>query len=256
MVHSQRKLRKADFVTSIFLFALGLWICLKSLKMPMKDSFGGVQNVWYVSPALLPIIIGSALMLLSLMLFVNAVRAIGFVWIVKGANGKLNGIFRELTISEKALRFIAILILLSTFVFLNIPRIDFFLSSILFLLAFITMFYFGRRELLIRLLMFYSAGNGLFIVYFLLRLDGVMNSVYYFMTDVLALVFIIAYAAFAAFSIRGNMDLRRKLRFSVLTAIIAPAILCTVFKYFLLVPLPKEGIIVEGIMDFIRYSLH
>ena len=29
--------------------------------MPMKDSFGGVMNVWYVSPALLPMIIGFAI---------------------------------------------------------------------------------------------------------------------------------------------------------------------------------------------------
>jgi hypothetical protein len=250
------KLRKADFVTSVLLFALGLWICLKSLRMPMKDSFGGVQNVWYVSPALLPLLVGSALMLLSLVLFVNAVRTTGLTWIVKGIREKLPGIFRKTAISEKTLRFIAILVLFITFVFLNIPRIDFFVSSMLFLLAFITMFYLSRHGLLIRLLIFYGAGAVLFAAYFLLKFDKVMSSIYYFMTDVFALVFIVAYVAYVAFSVRESTELKRKLWLSILIAPVVSAILSTVFKYFLLVPLPKEGIIVQGIMDLIRYSLH
>ncbi len=255
-MNDKRRLRKADFITSVFLFALGMWICLKSMKMPMKDSFGGVQNVWYVSPALLPILIGIALMLLSLSLFVIAIRTTGLAWLAKGAKEGLYGMLRKPAISDKNLRFIAILVLFITFVFLNVPRIDFFLSSMLFLLVFVTMFYLDERGLLVRFLKFYCAGSVLFLVYFLLKLDRVMSNVYYFMTDVFALAFITTYAVYAAFSIRGNMELRRKFWLSVLTAIIVPVILCTVFKYFLLVPLPKEGIVVEGILDAIRYSLH
>ena len=249
------RLRKADFVTSMFLFALGIWICLKSIKMPMKDSFGGVQNVWYVSPAIFPLFIGFMLVLLALVLCINAARTVGFGWIAKSIKSRLSGISRATAISDGMLRFIAILIVLVTFVFLNIPRIDFFLSSMLFLLVFITMFHIRKRALLVRFLKFYSAGTALFIIYFLLKLDRVMNNLYLFMTDVLALAFIAAYIIFAALSIKGDVELKRKFRLSILTAIIAPVILCVVFKYFLLVPLPEEGIVVAGVMDLIRYSL-
>jgi len=117
------------------------------------------------------------------------------------------------------------------------------------------MFYFRKRALLVRFLKFYSVGAALFMVYFLLRLDVVMDNLYLFMTDVLALAFIAAYIIFAVFSIKGDVELKRKFRLSLLTAIIAPVILCVVFKYFLLVPLPEEGIVVAGVMDLIRYSL-
>jgi len=251
----KRKLRKADFVTSVFLFALGIWICLESLKMPMKDSFGGVQNVWYVSPALFPILVGLALMALSLFLFVNAAKTVGFRWVIDSAKERLSRAFRKQGVSEGTLRFIGILTVFVAFIFLNIPRIDFFLSSVLFLFVFITMFHLDRHDLLVRFLRFYSIGTALFVLYFLFRLDRVMNNIYYFMTDVLALLFIAAYVAFVVFSIKGDKPLRRKFWLCALTAFIAPVVLCIVFKYFLLVPLPKEGIIVEGVMDLIRYSL-
>jgi hypothetical protein len=48
------KLRKADIFSGSIIMLFGLWIISQALQMPMKDSWGGVQNVWYVSPALLP----------------------------------------------------------------------------------------------------------------------------------------------------------------------------------------------------------
>lgn len=53
----KKELRKADFITSILLLLFSVWVIMETLKMPMKDTFGGVQNVWYVSPALFPLII-------------------------------------------------------------------------------------------------------------------------------------------------------------------------------------------------------
>ena len=50
-------LRKADFWTSILLFALGVAMIGGATTFPMKDSYGGVQNVWYVSPALFPLLV-------------------------------------------------------------------------------------------------------------------------------------------------------------------------------------------------------
>ena len=62
------KLRKADVYSGAIIFLFGLWVVLQALKMPMKDSWGGVQNVWYVSPALFPLFVGSMIMLLGALL--------------------------------------------------------------------------------------------------------------------------------------------------------------------------------------------
>ena len=71
------KLRKADVYSGIVIFLFGAWIVWQASKMPMKDSWGGVQNVWFVSPALFPLFIGGMIMLLGLLLSRTALKAIG-----------------------------------------------------------------------------------------------------------------------------------------------------------------------------------
>ena len=48
----KEKLRKADAYCGIVIFIFGAWIVRQATKMPMKDRWGGVQNGWFVSPAL------------------------------------------------------------------------------------------------------------------------------------------------------------------------------------------------------------
>jgi len=250
----KEKLRKADFVTGIVLFFFGLWICFMGFRMPMKASYGGVVNVWYVSPALSPLVIGCALMLLSLVLVVNAVKHTGVGWITQKFS-KVSTIFQAKPLSVKSKRFIGIVTVLLAFVFLDIPRVDFFLSCVLFLLVFITMFHFDSDELLGRFLRLYWAGTIFFMLYFAFGLAKVMDGLYYFMTDVFVLVFIIVYAVFAGLLTRGNEQLKKRFKTSLIIAVVVPVILCPVFKYFLLVPLPKEGLVIEGVMNAIRYSI-
>jgi hypothetical protein len=38
------KLRKADIFSGAIISLFGLWIILQALKMPMKDSWGGVPS--------------------------------------------------------------------------------------------------------------------------------------------------------------------------------------------------------------------
>ena len=61
----KEKLRKADVYSGAVICFFGLWIVLQAFKMPMKDSWGGVQNVWYVSPAIFPLFVGCMIMLLG-----------------------------------------------------------------------------------------------------------------------------------------------------------------------------------------------
>ena len=70
------KLRKADLFSGSIIVLFGLWVISQALKMPMKDSWGGVQNVWYVSPALFPLFVGAMIALLGVLLMRTALKTV------------------------------------------------------------------------------------------------------------------------------------------------------------------------------------
>ena len=250
----KRKLRKADILTSLFILALGIWIFIESTGMPMKDNYGGVKNVWYVSPALFPLIISIAFVILSVLVFVKAFSEIGVEGIkemIAGLKKSTRGVLHP---SESTIRFFGIMLILITFVYLNIPRIDFFLSSVLFLMAFISMFYFDDPEMLKRLMRFYSIGSAAFLVYFLAGIHKIVIDLFTYGTDVLALCFLIAYTIYARIVAGQEPAYKKKFRMALLLSIVVPLILLPVFKFFLLVPLPVEGGIVD-LMSLIRYRV-
>ena len=247
------KLRKADIFSGGIFFLLGLWIIGQALKMPMKDSWGGVQNVWFVSPALFPLLVGGMISLLGVLLIRTAFKAVG----KEGLRITLQWLLSRNLITylsgNPTLRFYAMVVLFLSFVFLNIPRIDFFLCSILFLVVFISMFYFDDDTLLKKLFFFYLVGIGSFIIYFILGLPAKLAMVLPFPNDWLALVFIVAYLIYAWMLIRNAPALRKKYRTSLILAIVTPFLIVSIFKYFLLVPMPKEGLVVT-VMDAIWYA--
>jgi hypothetical protein len=246
------KLRKADIYSGAIIFLFGLWMVGQALKMPMKDSWGGVQNVWFVSPAIFPLFIGAVIMILGGLLARTAFKMVGktgFNETVRWLSS--NQLIRFLT-TDAVIRFYSIVVLFLSLVYLNIPRIDFFLCSILFLVVFITMFYFDDDRLLKRLFYFYLIGVIGFIVYFALGIDALLGRVLPFASDVLVFCFILAYCIFAWISIKSNPTLRKKYRTSMIVAVIAPFVVGPIFKYFLLVPMPTEGLIV-AILDYFWY---
>ncbi len=246
------KLRKADIFSGGIIFLFGLWIISRALKMPMKDSWGGVQNVWFVSPALFPLLVGGMISLLGVLLVRTAFKSVG----KEGLKVTLQWLFSRNLITylcdSATLRFYAVVVLFISFVFMNIPRVDFFLSSVLFLVVFISMFYLDDDTLLLKLFFFYLAGSGGFIVYFVLGLPVKLATILPHPNDWLALVFIIAYLIYAWTLIRNTPALRKKFRTSLILALVTPFLIVSIFKYFLLVPMPKEGLVVT-VMDAIRY---
>lgn len=246
------KLRKADVFSGAAVFLFGLWIISQAFRMPMKDSWGGVMNVWYVSPALFPLFIGGTLSLLGLILLRIGLKAVGAA--------ELSATFRWLSsrhllwflTSDGTMRYYAVIILFLTFVFLNLPRIDFFISAVLFLSAFITMFYFYDDSLLKKLLAFYVLGEILFIVYFSLGIDTIETAASFFVTDLLATCFTIGYWLCTWKWTGPDRDRRRKYRLALIMALAAPFVIGPIFKYFLMVPMPKEGLVV-AVLDYIWY---
>jgi len=243
------KLRGADFITSLLLIAFGVWILVQAFQMPMKDTYGGVVNVWYVSPALFPLFIGIGIILLAINILVHAIKTGGYQ------------VFREFLLStkrvhitEKGYRFLAILVPLLSLVYMNLPRIDFFLSILLFLLFFITVFYFDDFTLLKKLLAFYSIEMGVLFLLFLTGIDQTLTRSFRYTIDILTLGLIMALYLFIRTCIRGKIDYHRKLRNALLISILTPLFLVPVFRFFLRVPLPKEGGIVD-ILFILYYAI-
>ncbi len=246
------KLRKADIYSGAVIFLFGLWIILQALKMPMKDSWGGVQNVWYVSPAIFPLIVGSMIMLLGALLCRTALKMVGFKAFGETVRWLLSKALLQFLNSIPNLRLYTIVVLFLSFVFLTIPRIDFFISAVLFLVVFITSFYFDDAMLLKKLFFFYLAGIVVLILYFALGLNDPLGRIVPFPADILTTCFIVSYSVYAWMLIRSNPMLRKKYRTAMIVAFVSPFVVGLIFKYFLLVPMPFEGLVV-ALTDFFWY---
>jgi hypothetical protein len=248
----KEKLRKADIFSGVIIFLFGLWILSQALKMPMKDSWGGVQNVWFVSPALFPLFVGAMIMLLGVLLIRIAHREVGSKELKRVLHWLGSPDLLRFLKSAPLLRFYAIVVLFFSFVYLNIPRIDFFLCSVLFLVVFISMFYFDDDTLLKKMFLFYLAGTILYILLMVSGLLATLKSALHYPSDWFTFVFIIVYCLYVWTLVSDNPALRIKFKTSLILSVATPFLIGPIFKYLLLVPMPKEGLVVV-LMDAIRY---
>jgi len=248
----KEKLRKADIFSGAIMFLFGLWIVSQAMKMPMKDSWGGVQNVWFVSPALFPLLVGAMIMLLGVLLIRIAYREVGSEEVKRVLRWLGSPDLLRFLKTAPLLRFYAIVVLFFSFVYVNIPRIDFFLCSVLFLVVFISMFYFDDDALLKKMLFFYLSGTILLVVFLASGFSATLASVLHYPSDWFAFAFIIAYCIYVRTLIRDDPALRLKFKTSLILSVTTPFLIGPIFKYLLLVPMPKEGLVVV-LMDAIRY---
>ena len=245
-------LRKADIFSGAIIFLFGLFVVYQALQMPMKDTYGGVQNVWYVSPAIFPLFIGTIITLLGLALVCIALKSVGLE--------QLAAVFRYLAGPEFAtflrdpatIRFYAIVLVFSSFVFVMIPRVDFFLAAVFFLMIFISMFYLDDDRLLLKILFYFIAVTALLIIFFAAGLNEKLSGTSAYPSDWLMLLCIGVFAAYARQLVKNRADLRKKYRTCMILAIVAPLTVGIIFKFLLLVPMPFEGAVVE-LLDNIWY---
>ena len=243
------EMRKKDFVTSLILIAFGIFMILYTVtEIPMKDSFGGVMNVWYVSPGLFPIWIGGLIIIMGIILCHRAVKDGGAKKFYEDLS------HRRKDSSGKMQRFWGILLVILAYVYLYIPRIDYFLSTMLCLMVFISFFYLDRPGFLNRLSLFYLSGCLLFLAIFLVGVDKKLNERFLYSMDLLAFLFFLSYLIYCKVLIRGDGVLKRRLKMTLIMSIVPSLILIPSFKYFLLVPLPVEGGFIE-LMNIVRYAL-
>lgn len=248
----KEQLRKADIFTGLLFFIFGLFILSQAFQMPMKDSWGGVQNVWYVSPALFPLFIGSVITLLGAILTGKGVKAVGSAELQKMFSSfSMGGMLSFLT-KDSSLRFIAIATLFVFYVYMSVPRIDFVLCSIQFLIGFITMFFFDDTVLLKKLFALYTTLSLIMLLFLVTGLEPAVSKIVPYSADILTIVLSAVYAFKAWQFSRVSPELADKFKTSMIVALVTPFVLGGVFKYFLLVPLIHEGLVIN-IADAIRY---
>lgn len=246
------KLRKADIFSGGLIFLFGLWIVSQAFKMPMKGSWGGVQNVWFVSPALFPLFVGFMIMLLGGILTRTALKTVGGKQFRDVLRWLFSAQLRDFLKLPENIRFYAMAVLFCNYVFIQIARVDFFICSIFFLMVFISQFYFDDDDLIKKLFFFYLAQSAIMGIYFVSGLATVFEKSISDSGDWLALIMALAYAVYAWMQIRDTRQLRKKYRLTIILALAAPFLIGAAFKYLLLVPMPKEGLIVS-LMDALRY---
>ena len=251
---SKEKLRKADVFTGCLITLLGIWISLEALEMPMKESYGGVQNVWYVSPAIFPLIIGGVLSLLGLLLLSIAVKSIGIGDTLQLFKDAFNKVFSRHKLTLSTARFLSIVSCFVFFIFMNVPRVDFVICSILFLFVFIQSFYPDEEKYLIRISTIYFIGSMVFVAYFGFGFAKSLQASYRYITDIMNVVFILVMVVYTFWLFRREAELYRKFKIGLIISFIVPLFVGPIFKYRLLIPLPYEGLTAE-FMDFLVYDV-
>lgn len=242
-------LRKADFWTSILLISLGAGMVLKALSMPLEGNYAGVRNVWYVSPALAPIGVGSGLILLALILLANAVRSGG----AAAAIGDLSRISLPRP-GGPAVASTTVVGILAAYIYGLVPRTDFIAATALTLFTFTAVFHLTTPR----------AGAHVLLVAALTALGVVVAAAIGFspeprslpshLRDALVWAGTGMAMALAAAAVRGDPQEKVRLRHCIFLSLLAPLILGSIFKYGFLSPLPYEGLTAE-MLDRIRLAV-
>lgn len=232
-----------DFVFSIVVLIFSIFVIANSLTMPFSGNVGGVTTVWYESPGLLPLFIGCCLFLAGITVFLKSAR--------EGGRKLFQQHFADVNPTGFLLSGGGIL----SYIFVFITWFDFFLGSFVFLLFYISLYYLEDDKLSRKLIAVYYGIILLCLTVFFSGLDKVINAQYDYATDfilvaaALLLIFLLAHHAS-----QSNGDAGRKVRIVILVALLFPSILVPAFRYFLLVPMPKEGLIVEQVFNHTYYT--
>jgi hypothetical protein len=219
-----------------------------AMTMPLRESFAGVQNAWYVSPALLPLIIACGLLILATALMVNAVRT-------GGAATALASVLHRTASSDGAgERMLAAILIVAGYVYGLIPRVDYLVATALFLQVFIAGFYLARRDVLRQQTgVFLACAVPAILAELAGRYPGPATPGRYVLDGVALLVFVGLWLVTRQ-RVRPDAVLRRRLTAAVVVSVVVSILTGVAFKFGLLVPLPAEGAVVR-VLETIELAL-
>ncbi|UOM35680.1 tripartite tricarboxylate transporter TctB family protein [Acuticoccus sp. I52.16.1] len=241
------RLRKADVWTGIVLAAVAVAMIAQALTFPLEGTYAGVKNAWYVSPALFPLMIGALMLVLSIGLLVRALR--DFRALRPG--GRLFSVEAG-ALGAEGRNALLIAAILAFYILGLVPRVDFVIATTALLTVFVGAYVIeapvGRAVLVVLL---GAAGVAAFAVALAGGWPAPRSAGQEVADAIVAAVAVLAMIALCVFA-RGAE--RRRLGPVIGTAIGTSIVLSAIFKYGLLVPLPREGLGV-AVMDAVAGAL-
>jgi hypothetical protein len=133
----QENMPKADFVVSLLLMGFGIWIVIHSFKMPRFEDLGA--NPFSV-PGIVPGILGTIIFILSLAVFIRALRQKGYRL---GLNRTtVRKFFRDASMQRMLLS--SMLCIIYGMVFVG--KTNYYLATFIFVLAFLILFQYNVSE--------------------------------------------------------------------------------------------------------------
>ncbi|MBB4017507.1 hypothetical protein GGR16_002536 [Chelatococcus caeni] len=232
-------LRKADFWTGLVLVAISVFMLVETLGYPLEGSYAGVRNAWYVSPALLPLIVSAFLILLSCSLLATAVRA-------GAASAALADVTpRALRGHAGAARDIWIVaFVLGGYIYCLVPYVDFTAATALTLLTLAAAYHLPTaRVRKAGLAVFACAIAAVLLATFAAGWRPQPRSTGADLRDLAVWAAFLAAAVSVAWA--AGAPERRRWRRCLVVALGTSLILSVVFKWGLLVPLPVEGVTIN-----------
>jgi len=228
-------LRRADIKTAVVIIILSLLMIFESASFPLTDSYAGIQNVWYVSPALFPVLTASILLICGVGLLIK-----GLVFVREHSDVPVVNKSRE-----SRGRFFLLISLIAGMVFSWVPLIDFALSSFIFLFVFILAFYSDNPLLQKKIFVFWTAISvSLLVIYHGFNLDEDQRALLDWLIVAIGISIVVISRTWST-----KLNLLKAWKTSWKTALIVTVVMCPIFRLGMLVPLPTEGIVIEKMVD-------
>ena len=219
-------LRARDFWGALVLMGLSAFFLWKTLDIPLwgGNRAGVNAAAWYNSAAIVPLGIFSALLALSFLLLVMAVRA-------GGAGRALSAVGIGWN-ADEALRFVTIAVILFFYIAALVPRVDFILSSGLLITA-LTFGYHGgiRARMLLSATVMAASGTYALVAHFP-RSEWAAHD-----DDWLTLIVWAALTIWMLIRARGD----RVLKIAPIIAVIAPTVLVCAMAFGFRQNVPNRG---------------
>lgn len=254
MDETSRALARANFKVGLVLLIISVTLFVHTLSFPMTGSYGGVENQWYVSPALFPLLVLSILIVLSGILIIKMWKECDYFNAPTASRGTEN--FKDRKNQDKWY----VILLLCVYVYVYIPSADFYLTTCLFLLSLILRFY----------LQLTGMWRGVLYIHFplaltLLSVRSVNSDVFsWFLADSIVdepLILINDLCCAAALcvlllaSVINLKDEPAKLLKVWVYSLLIPLILICAFSFLLYVPMPVEYGTVSSFLNYLVYDI-
>ena len=224
------EMRKKDIITGIILIIVAVGMGVKALTYPLNESYAGVENAWYASPAFFPLIVSALILLLSMVLLGNAVK---YIINNKDDSGKSDNAI------GKGNEIYSIIGLLLTFIYLYIPSTDFLIAGILFLSLLVALYTIPKAIPKVPIVLAYIALGLIFRITF--EIFAADNwSIQYIRDYILTLVYVL-FSIFSYFSVKKNYQEKKRWLIVFIPSLIFMIFLVFSFKLGLRIPMPREG---------------